>query len=280
MKRYPVFVMCGRDPKRRKIMEIHDPQGVYKVKGLLPFLGKRVIDWQLEALRESPHVGDIYLIGLTEEDISFDFPIHYVPVSTISTFVDKLSAGLAYLRSRGVDENLIVVSSSDAPGFRVESVNKFFSQLEKLPGYDFVMSLVPIDITEKVFPDSGRVVARFRDCQVFPGELYAMSVRAIHKGGEIITEFARLRREVDRTARKISLGPLFNYIGKQPRTWPLLIKFALGLAELADGERIFELAFNARGKGVIIPDPGFGMDMDLPEDYLRLEAYLRELKGL
>jgi hypothetical protein len=124
------------------------------------------------------------------------------------------------------------------------------------------------------------VVAHFRDCQVFPGELYALSAYAIQKGGEIINEFARLRREVDRTTRKISLGPVLNYIGRRPRTWPLLIKFALGLAELEDGERIFELAFNARGKGVVIPDPGFGMDMDLPEDYPRLESYVKGLKGL
>jgi hypothetical protein len=31
---------------------------------------------------------------------------------------------------------------------------------------------------------------------------------------------------------------------------------------------------------VIIPDVGFGMDMDLPEDYERLEGFVRERKGI
>jgi len=76
---YPVFVMCGRDLKRRKIMEAVDPEGKYKTKALLPFLGKRLVDWQLEALRQSPYIEGLYLLGISEEDAKFDFPVHYVP---------------------------------------------------------------------------------------------------------------------------------------------------------------------------------------------------------
>lgn len=50
---YPVFVMCGEDPRRRKMMAVLDPEGKYKSKALLPFLGRRLIDWQLEELRRS-----------------------------------------------------------------------------------------------------------------------------------------------------------------------------------------------------------------------------------
>ena len=63
IKKYPVFVMCGRDATRRKMMVELDPEGKYKSKALLPFLGRRLIDWQLEALAQSPYVENIYLLG-------------------------------------------------------------------------------------------------------------------------------------------------------------------------------------------------------------------------
>ena len=87
-KKYPVFVMCGSDPSRRKLLQVLDPEEKYKSKALLPFLGRRVIDWQLEALRHSPFVENLYLIGLTKEDAPFDFPVHYVPSSTTADVPD------------------------------------------------------------------------------------------------------------------------------------------------------------------------------------------------
>jgi hypothetical protein len=40
---------------------------------------------------------------------------------------------------------------------------------------------------------------------------------------------------------------------------------------------MIERALRCRVRGVIIADAGFGMDMDLPEDYARLEAYLTKV---
>ena len=271
---YPVFVMCGRDPQRRRIMQVLDPEGRYPVKALLPFLGKRVIDWQLDALRQSPYVEEIYLLGLGPKDAFFDHPVQHVPVELKADFPDKLSAGLSFLRSQGKEPEMIVISSSDAPAMSVGSVNLFFEHLHALKGYDFVLSVVPEDITEKVFPHAGRVVGRFRDHQVYPGELYALSPAAIIRGQEVIHELGRRRRLINRQKEKIGMWPITRYVARRPKTWPLILKFLLGRASLQEGERAFSLAFDCRAKAVIIPDPGFGMDMDLPEDYERLKAYM------
>jgi len=67
-KTYPVLVLCGSDPERRELLKVLDPEEKYPSKVLLPFLGKRVIDWQLEALQASSYVGEIYLLGLTQAD--------------------------------------------------------------------------------------------------------------------------------------------------------------------------------------------------------------------
>lgn len=275
---YPVFVMCGRDHKRRKLLEAVDPEGKYKTKALLPFLGKRLADWQLEALTKSPYVGSIYLLGLSEEDAKFDFPVHYVPCETISDFSDKLLKGLDYLEQQGENPDLIIISSCDAPGIRVQEINQFFEEVKDYPDREVFISLVPEEVGEAEFPKSGRVVARFKDCDVFPGELMALSPHAIRTQKDVIDELGLQRRKINRLKNKISLGPMLSYLGKRPVIWPLLLKFALGKATLAEGERGISRAFGSDVKGVIISDAGFGMDMDLPGDYERLEEYVRRIK--
>ncbi|MGC9523534.1 MAG: NTP transferase domain-containing protein [Anaerolineae bacterium] len=268
---YPVFVMCGRDAKRRRLLEVLDPEEKYKSKALLPFEGKRLIDWPLEALRASRHVEGLYLIGLSEADAAFDYPVHYVPTDTTADFSQKLSDGLAYLGALGKHPDLVVISSSDAPGLRPESVEAFFRRLVELGDHDFVLSLVPEAVVRDLFPASGRVVARFRDHQVFPGELYALSPRAIQIGQEVIRDINSLRRRFNRQRRKISLGPLIRYVARKPQMWGVILKYLLRQATLEDAERAFSAAFDCKAKAVLIPDPGFGMDMDLPEDYERLK---------
>lgn len=276
--RYPVFVMCGRDIQRRKLMEVVDPEEKYKSKALLPFLGKRLVEWQLEELRKSPYVGELYLLGLSEGDLTLPYPVHFVPVETTADFADKLLHGLAALEAQGETPDRVVISSCDAPGIRVGEVNAFFEQMQASKGAEFVLSLVPEDVIEAEFPGSGRVVVHFRDGDVFPGELYALSPRVIQKQHELIREFNQRRRQINRQARKIGLGPMLRYIARKPRVWGLLVWYALGLATLADAARVLSAAFRVPTKGVVIPDAGFGMDMDLPEDYARLEAYVRARK--
>jgi CTP:molybdopterin cytidylyltransferase MocA len=277
--RYPVFVMSGGDIRRRKLMEVVDPEGKYQTKALLPFLGKRLIDWQLEALRDSPYVSGLYLIGLSEEEVEFDYPVHIVPCATRSDVGEKLEAGLDYLEEAGEPPERVIISSCDAPGIRTKEINAFLEKVAEYADCEFVMSLVPEEIAEAVFPGSGRVVAHFKDCDVFPGELYALSPRAIRKNMEFIRAMGDRRRHINRHQRKIGMGPVLRYVARKPRTWLLLLSYTLGWATLEDAERVLSKAFNCKAKGVIIPDVGFGMDMDLPEDYERLMAFVRERKG-
>ena len=259
-------------------METIDPEGKYKTKALLPFLGKRLVDWQLEALNQSPYIEDIYLLGLSEDDAKFDFPVHYVPCETVSEFGDKLLRGLGYLEEQGKSREIIIISSCDAPAIRVDEINQFFKAIEADLGKEVYISLVPEEVGEAVFPKSGRVVARFKDFNVFPGELMALSPRAIRMQKTVIDELGLQRRKINRNKRRISLGPMLTYLAKRPGIWPLLLRFVLGKASLADGERGVSRAFGSEIKGVIIPDAGFGMDMDLPGDYERLEAYVKRVK--
>jgi len=185
---------------------------------------------------------------------------------------------LDYLDKLGKSSNIVIVSSCDAPGIRVKEIDEFFKAMGEDPGKDAYISLVPEDVAEVVFPKSGRVVARFRDFDVFPGELFALSPRAIRVQKKVIGELGLQRRKINRSKNKINLGPMLSYLAHKPGTWPLIIKYIRGRASLGDGERVLSRVFGCDIKGVIIPEAGFGMDMDLPEDYARLEDYVKRTK--
>lgn len=279
IRKYPVFLMCGRDAVRRKMMVELDPEGKFKSKALLPFLGKRLIEWQLESLSQSPYVEKIYLLGLTETDITLDVPVTFIPVNSTANVSEKFSQGLAFLEAQGKSPKIIVISSCDAPGVRTEQVNQFIQGLVDHPGMDFVVGLVPEAVMEAAFPGSGRVVARFRDQHVIAGELYALSPHMIRMQETLIGNLNKRRRKINRHKKRIGMGPMLKLIGRKPQTWALLIKYGLGLASLADGERALGAAFDCRIKGLIIPEAGFGMDMDLPGDYERLETFIRRTRA-
>ena len=281
--KYPVFVLCGRDAKKRELIKLLDPDDKYKTKALLPFLGKRIVDWQIEELRKSPYTGEILLLGITEEMAKFDFPVHYVPVPTISTFSEKLKAGMEYARSIGIEDKLFVVSSSDTPGISVGPINQFYEELEKYKEYDYVQSVVPDDVTAEVFPDHKRVVAKFKDAHVYPGELYAMSEFGIREKLDIIDEIGGGRRKIKkrkRTKKSSALTPILLLILKHPRTWIRIILFLMGRLKLKGGEKILEIIAKGKVKAVIIEDAGFGMDIDLKEDYDKVKKYVSEIRKI
>ncbi len=281
--KYPVFVLCGRDAKKRELIRLLDPDDKYKTKALLPFLGKRIVDWQIEELRKSPYTGEIFLLGISEEMAKFDFPVHYVPVPTISTFAEKLKAGLDYVRSLGMDEELFVVSSSDTPGISVGPINQFFEEVEKYKDYDYVQSVVPDDVTSAVFPDHKRVVAKFKDVHVYPGELYAMSAFGIREKLDLIDEIGGGRRNIKkkkRTKKSSALTPILLLVLRHPRTWLRIILFLMGQLKMKGGEKILEIFAKAKVKAVIISDAGFGMDIDLKEDYDKVKKYVSQVRKI
>ncbi|MCE7742896.1 MAG: hypothetical protein GOP50_10615 [Candidatus Heimdallarchaeota archaeon] len=282
--KYPLFILCGRDEKKRELIKTLDPDEKYGVKCLIPMLGKRVIDWQLEELRKSPYVDEIYLLGLTEDMAKFDYPVHYVPVPTVSNLAEKLYAGLQYLRKQGKTDTIVSVSSSDTPGMTVEAINNFYEQADKYRDYDYVQSVVTDKVTAETFPSHKRVVVKFIDHHVYPGEMYLMSEHGITEGKKLIAEITGGRTKIkkrNREKKNSPLIPLLRIIITTPRIWPSIFKFLFGRLTLAGAEK----AFSIISKGmkittVIVEDAGFGMDMDLSEDYEVLKKYMSEITGI
>jgi CTP:molybdopterin cytidylyltransferase MocA len=264
--------MSGRDKDiRREIMQVLDPDEKYKGKCLLPFFGKPVISWVVEELVKSEFVEGIYSLGVSREDVDFGDQVEYVPVDFFADLQEKYLAGYEYLKEQGKEFDMYVVCMADTPAITVERIDEFLSQLSEMEGYDFVLPLVPYELSEKWFPDAGRVVGRFRDYQVFPGEMLGFSARGIVEGQKIIEDISVLRR-------KRSFWSVAWYVFRRPATWGKLLKIVLKLAKLKDAIRVLELAFKMKMGWMIIEDLGFGLDMDVSQNYEQLEKYMLTTK--
>jgi CTP:molybdopterin cytidylyltransferase MocA len=275
---YPILVLCGRDLKRRELLEVLDPEGKYPSKGLLPMHGKRVMDWHLEALFASKYVGELYLIGLKPEEYQSTKKVNFIPCELTATVLEKFSIGGKYLQDKYPDTDHLVVSTSDAPGILTESIDTFIETLIMDQDIDVLLGGSTEDGILKEFPEHGRVLAKFTDYCITPGEMMAYRYSIIPKLKDEIEQMTVRRRQFNRRSDTSKLVPLMKYLAKKPRLWTLIVKYLTGSLSIPETERILSKAYDMKLRAVVVDDPGFGMDMDLPEDYQRLTDYVEKIK--
>ncbi len=289
---YPVLVLCGRDAEKRELLKVLDPDGKYPSKVLLPMLGKRVIDWQLEALLASSHVNEVYLIGLQADDYPFDDNIHHIPLETTSTFQEKVTAGWDALSRIYPDLDHMVISTGDAPAITTKAIDQFFAALGQNRDADGLITAVPEEIMAKEFPEHGRVVGKFLDQNLYFGEMAAIRKNSIPVIKNELNQFTNWLRPFNRRYDTLESGPTLEYLAKnprllllickyfakRPRLCLLIFKYLSGRLSLADAEKILSKFLNLKIKVTIIPDVSIAMDMDLPEDYQKLSDYIERTK--
>ena len=114
--------------------------------------------------------------------------------------------------------------------------------------------------------------------------MFLMSEKAIIEGKNLIAEISGGRTNIKKSKRGTKTGalrPILKIILRTPSIWFLIIKFLLGQLKLEGGEKLLgRVAKRMRVKAIIIEDAGFGMDMDLPEDYEVLKKYMSKVKGI
>jgi len=289
---YPVLVLCGRDRGRRGMLDELDPDNLYPSKVLLPMHGKPILEWQLEALQASPYIQKIYLIGLQEDDYSFSPDIQIIPFETASSIQDKILAGWNAIS--GLDDDLehLVISTADNPAITTSSINQFFSALDQNQDADILLAGVPEYITAREIPDHNRFIAKFTDQLVHIGDMGALrgqSIPILMNEIDLLTIWARQFKRIGgdmKTSRVLSflasnpslLLKICQYFSKRPKLCRLMYKYYSGSLSLPEFEGIFSSYLGLKLRVTIIPDAGFGMDMDLAEDYRKLSDYLARTK--
>ncbi|MEE9599193.1 MAG: hypothetical protein V3V66_01915, partial [Anaerolineales bacterium] len=126
VRTYPVLVLCGQDEKRRELLEIHDPEGKYPSKVLLPMHGKRVLDWQIESMSKSPYIGEIFLIGLSPDEFPYPKKLNFISIEKTTTILEKIILGSQIIIDKYPELVHLIFCTGDIPGISTESINDFF----------------------------------------------------------------------------------------------------------------------------------------------------------
>ena len=213
---YPVLLLAGSDPDRRDLMIVYDPEKKLPSKAVLPMLGKRVLDWQLEAMIESPNISDIYLIGLSPDEFPSVLDLKYIQFERNSSILEKIKYGSQILQKAYPDLDHVIVCSGDAPGVTTSSINQFFEIFRQNLDADLLIGVVPEDITLKFFPNHRRVIGKFKELSVYPGEMYIFRHKIIPVIEDEILQMTLKRRQFDRQKDTSKLVPVIKYLGRKP----------------------------------------------------------------
>jgi hypothetical protein len=192
--------------------------------------------------------------------------------------MEKISAGSKIISKNYPNLKHIIISTGDTPAITTKSIDLFFRELIQHNDADVLLTGVPEDITLEIFPDHGRVVGKFKDQDIYLGEMFVLRHNILPVLEEEIDQLAARRRQFNRRADTSKLGPILRYLARKPGLWLMISKYLRGILTLDELESILSKVFNLNIKTAIIPDPGFGMDMDLPEDYQKLSNYIKQTK--
>ena len=229
----------------------------YSVKNRaeVPVEGKTMITRVLDALKASPLVGDICVVG----DIQCDGASRIIPPA--GSLMENLIAGMKACGSDGH----VLVATSDIPLLTTAAVDDFIERCGDLEA-DFYYPVIPKDANEKQFPGIRRTYARLAEGTFTGGNIMVINARFLSENADLIYDVIAARKSVVKLARLIGLGVLLRVVIAQ-----VLWAKAINLNLL---EKIIGRILNAKIKAIQTPYAEIGADVDDLEQLEAVEALL------
>ncbi|HEY80941.1 MAG TPA: hypothetical protein EYP25_00590 [Anaerolineae bacterium] len=255
MKTYPAVVLAGYSTEKPDPLAA--AMGLER-KTLIPIAGKPMVWWVVKALRESPRIGQIYIVGMSEDDqVDFGTEVIYVPNQ--NAHFDNVMAGVNAVKTHQPNATFLLFASGDIPALHAETVNWFVATCESMDA-DFYYSVVEKEVMEAAFPDSRRSYVPIKEGRFCGGDLFFVRIAVAHNNQELVRELLARRKSVFQQARLLG--------------FKVIVKFLFRRLSVKDAEELSERLLQARGRVVISPYADLGMDVDKPH---QLELVLSEL---
>ena len=222
----------------------------------VPIAGKAMAQYVIDALRDSPHVGYISVIG----DIRCEGADRIVP--SAGSLVENLVAGVKSVEA----ESRVLVVTSDIPMVTSEAIEDFIARCADTDA-DFCYSIISKETNEKRFPGMKRTYARLAEGIFTGGNIVLVSRKLIIENADLIRELMAARKSVIRLARIIGMRFLVRAaIAQTLCAKALTLRFA---------EETVGRVLKAKLKAVETPYAEIGADVDKPEHIELAEAALR-----
>lgn len=250
MEKYNAIIFAGgRSPWLKEIAGTD-------VRCLARLNGKRILDYIVEALRESGRIKRIILSISPEAMANEEMPAGVELCPAEPTLAENVHKGLRMLGFKG---NTLYVSD-DIPFLHGAVVNDFLDKCEADPGGDFYFPLVPKEVSEATFPGAKRTYGKILEGAFTGGNIILMNP-------EVVPATTERGKEV--FAKRKSPLALAKMLGAS-----FILKFIFRRLSLKDIEKRGSEVIGFDGRAVISSFAEIGMDVDKLVDWELAKKYL------
>jgi GTP:adenosylcobinamide-phosphate guanylyltransferase len=233
--------------------EVIDPS--CRFKGLVPILGRPLVEWVLDAFRDATTINEIAVVMPTAEGLGDWVDKAAKLVVSDRDFMDNLLAGVASFRA----DRPVLIATGDLPMLTGAAIDDFVTaSLES--GADITYPLIPKREMEAQFPGSVRTYFRLKSGEFTGGNMMLMNPLLVPSNREIGQRLFDNRKNALATVRIAGLR--------------FAVKFVLGRLEAADIERRLQELLGGTGAAIVTDQASLAVDVDKPADVELVERTL------
>lgn len=251
MRKINAIVLAGDSKKGSVRMDVDN-------KALLPINGKPMVEYVVDALRDSELVGKISITGPVDALRSFlDGKVDYF-IEGKETLFDNVSAGLEPFAG----DSAVLVVTSDIPMISGIMVTDFIRRCCSIGG-DLCYPIIDKQLNDAKFPNIERTYVKLKE--------------GTYTGGNIIYLNPAVAKPCEEFARKV-----IEYRKKPWKTGKMLglkflVQLLMGTLSLPKVEERFSQLLDIKASAVITPYPEIGNDVDKPSDVEIVNNYFSSL---
>jgi len=244
------------------IPQPEDPLYAYsqgEPKALINVAGKPMIQWVLDALGNSKHVGNVIVSGLSPKSgITCKKPMYFV--SNQGRMLSNIVAGVGKSLELDKKTKYVLVVSADIPTLKPEMVD-WLVETSMQTKDDLYYGVCTREVMENRFPDSKRTYTKLKDIELCGADINVTHVRMTTEHLDMWEQLIGNRKSPLRQAGIIGLGTLIRVFMK-----------TIGLDELVTtvSERI-----GIKARAIVWAHAEACMDVDKPH---QLELLRRDME--
>ncbi|HHT65371.1 MAG: NTP transferase domain-containing protein [Caldicoprobacterales bacterium] len=243
-------VVLAGDSKRGSVQEGVDN------KSFLLINGKPMVEYVIDALRESSAINEISITGpsdLLKKHLGGKVD-HYV--EDRGSLFDNVKAGIAPF----ANDRAVLIVTSDIPMITGWMITDFIQRCMHQGG-DFCYPIVEKRLNEERFPGVERTYVRLKDGTYTGGNVLFLNPAVIGPCEEFAKKVIAFRKQPLKTGRM--LGVKF------------LAGLMLGILTVPKVEERFCKLLDLQASAIIVPYPEIGNDVDKPSDLDMVLEYFR-----
>ncbi len=223
-------------------------------EAMIPIGSKAMIEYVIDALRESPLIKEIVVVGPAEiTGLCQNGNIKVVSPS--DNIIDNIRRGVSMLPKT----EKILLATSDIPLITTQAIEDFLNKCKNQEA-DVFYPVISKEVVKKSNYYTKRTYVAFKEGKFTGGNLFLFDPVVVEKSLENGRQVVAARKSPLKLSRMLGL--------------PFLVKFMLRKVSLAEAENKASELLQIRGKVIVTHYPEVGVDVDKPSDLEMVCKYL------